>query len=465
MKIPKLLIILLTLHEITNAQLDSIIPKLKDYNRKILNEQVYIQTDRDVYYPGDTIWYKAYIRGKMFLNESNLSQELNLRLVNKRGTILDKNKLLIINSQSNGQLIVDDKTEEGFYYLVANTSWMENFEVDKAYVKKILIRDNLSTNYHMVPLYSKSAYFPGDTVKIKMMCYDNFNRQISGYNFKYSISTGEKPLNKKAVNNEEITFVLDNAIKDIPKCELKGSYKGYLLDTLFEIPTNLQMDVSFFPEGGYCINGLMGQIAFKATYANGKPAVISGSIVDVSGKKNFDVTTIHDGMGSFLFVPQKDTKFFFQPDGLNNSDKQFELPKGHDNGWQLKTIPQNGNRIITEIIKTSGEPEIALLTLRIRDYVCYYNIFQISQSKVLSIFTDSLPSGVGVITIFNQQMIPQAERLVFINYKKDNKIDLFTDKANYSPRDSTVVHLKIIGPDSIPVFGQFSISIFDKELG
>jgi hypothetical protein len=450
---------------ITNAQFDSIVSQLNNYNRKNLNEQVYLHSDRDVYYPGDTIWFKAYIRKRMFLNESNLSQELYVRLVNDKGVEMSNQKYFIDKSQASGQININNNIDEGYYYLLANTSWMENFDMRMIYAKKIFIKNEVVTKYRIEPILDKNIYFPGDTVRMRLQCYDNFNRSINDFSYKYIYTYNNKPISNRAYGIAEQQFMLDSFENVVPKIQVKGRYKDQILDTLFEIPSTKKLDVSFFPEGGRCINGLIGTVAFKAIYSNGSPANIKGYVTNEFNERITDIATEYNGMGSFLFMPEEDVKYYFVVEGSKYNGLRFELPKGLNQGWQLKTSFQKNNKIIVDVNKLNPATETALITLKIRDCIVHYNIIQIGLHAEISINTDSLPSGVGVISVFDNKLYPQAERLVFVNHKNTSKIKLELNKNSYTVRDSVQLKVKISDNEGIPLNGVFSVSIFDNELG
>jgi hypothetical protein len=146
---------------------------------------------------------------------------------------------------------------------------------------------------------NKEIYKQGDTVKLQMNCYDNYNRLVSNLNYKYKIISGNNTSKSKATTKNTLVYTLDSTIKSVQKIEINSIINGFTIDTVFEINTNANMDISFFPEGGKCINGLNSQIAFKATYRNGLPADIIGKVVDEKGSVILNTNTLHNGMGVF----------------------------------------------------------------------------------------------------------------------------------------------------------------------
>lgn len=80
------------------AQFFQAISNMDKFNSLTANEQVYVHTDCEVYAPGDTIWFKAYIRNKASMERTNLSRMFYLNLVNKYGKIVVEKKFVITNA-------------------------------------------------------------------------------------------------------------------------------------------------------------------------------------------------------------------------------------------------------------------------------------------------------------------------------------------------------------------------------
>ena len=66
----------------------------------------------------------------------------------------------------------------------------------------------------------------------------------------------------------------------------------------------------FFPEGGDLIAGIENNIAFKAEDTYGQPHPVSGILYEQSGKMIYKFNSVHDGMGKFLIVPEKQDAFY-----------------------------------------------------------------------------------------------------------------------------------------------------------
>ncbi len=69
--------------------------------------------------------------------------------------------------------------------------------------------------------------------------------------------------------------------------------------------SNTNIDLQFFPEGGYLVNGLTSKVAFKAIDKNGQDVMVKGEITDNEHNKVVEFATQHFGMGAFNITPEK----------------------------------------------------------------------------------------------------------------------------------------------------------------
>lgn len=112
--------------------------KLDWQNFSLLREKVYLHTDRDYYYPRETIWFKAYLGYSMPLLRDTLSRLLYVELVSPEGEILSSKNIRIRNGFGWGEFVVPHPLAAGEYYLRSYTNWMRNYGKD-LYTKPVPI--------------------------------------------------------------------------------------------------------------------------------------------------------------------------------------------------------------------------------------------------------------------------------------------------------------------------------------
>ncbi len=108
-------------------------------NEKVPVEKIYLHTDREFYFAGETIWFKCYLTdsrsGKLIPGAENIY----INLVHESGTIVSESILLSLNGQSNSSISVPDTLKEGGYILQAFTDYLLNFGESSFFQKPLKI--------------------------------------------------------------------------------------------------------------------------------------------------------------------------------------------------------------------------------------------------------------------------------------------------------------------------------------
>src|SRR5664279_5169805 len=109
-----------------------------DDSLKII-EKVYLHTDRITYYPGDDIWFKAYLIDASERLLSSNSINLHVELISPDSKIIDNRVIKLENGLGNGDFKLAEKLQSGRYRLRAYTNYMRNFGDQLFFNKDITI--------------------------------------------------------------------------------------------------------------------------------------------------------------------------------------------------------------------------------------------------------------------------------------------------------------------------------------
>jgi len=219
--------------------------------------------------------------------------------------------------------------------------------------------------------------------------------------------------------------------------------------------------VSLLPEGGNLLAGTFCKVAFKAQNVNGYSETITGEVVDDRGEQICSVNTIYAGMGVFTFIPEKGKKYFLKSKNRNGLEKRFELPAVASTYAVFATSRNNSHLVSVE--KSADCPEKPLyLLIQTRGIPLYFDLWD-TQNKTLSIPGKEIPSGVIQFILFDADMNPLSERLVF-NKSNDNAVALFkTDKPVYGRREKVMAELSVKDMEGAIIDGSLSVSITDDN--
>ncbi len=451
-----------------------IIPKLETklyhFTEKTRSEKLYVQLDKYLYQPGDTLWFKAYTFFCPTNISSNLSNTLYTVLLDQDGNqILDK-KFLLSKEGAYGDFFLPDTLEDGFYKFIAYTSWMKNFEPENVFTCDIEIRQIFNKDFFTRLYFDKTSYSPGDIVKFIVHTMTIQKEPVTRVRYSYELISGKE----KIVEGKSKTS--ENG-KDTIQFTLPESRKSYLLkliithnkeeiEKVYNIPSEVvDIDLQFFPEGGDMVEGLESRIAFKAIDEFGHPFDFKGELLNENKNVIKNIQTDHKGIGSFILTPLINQSYYVRLTEPVRINKLFKLPEPESNGYVLKidTVTENNIRLKIKSSRPDKQEHICIF-VQIRGIKYWAAEGKITDEATMSIPTINMPAGIAQITLFNAAQIPMAERLVFVNKHRKLYIRVETDKETYGPRERVIATIKTKDESGNMVPAQFSLAVTDQEL-
>ncbi|MBL7871350.1 MAG: carboxypeptidase regulatory-like domain-containing protein [Cyclobacteriaceae bacterium] len=174
-----------------SASLKSEIVDWKNFS--LLREKVYIHTDRDYYYPRETVWLKAYMGYSMPTLRDTLSQTLYVELLSPDKERIDSKVYQINEGVAWGDFKLDEKLEAGQYYLRAYTNWMLNYGDSALFVKPIPILKVDENVLNNIPQFisessavisieaNKESYKAREKVIVTMQLHDEAGNPAVGH--------------------------------------------------------------------------------------------------------------------------------------------------------------------------------------------------------------------------------------------------------------------------------------------
>lgn len=177
--------------------------------------------------------------------------------------------------------------------------------------------------------------------------------------------------------------------------------------------------IQFFPEGGDIIAGVKNRVAFKANDQFGRPLKVKAKLFDNKGTLIQSVSSVHDGMGSFVFVPQNGIAYSVKWTDERNTEHNADLPQVKVSGVSMQVSVEDKKRVI--IINAGGELENSLQQIHLVGTMNQLLIFKndvslsANSSAKRIIPTADLPSGILTFTLFDNNWNAIAERITFVN--------------------------------------------------
>ena len=221
-------------------------------------------------------------------------------------------------------------------------------------------------------------------------------------------------------------------------------------------------EVSFFPEGGNLPEGILCKVAFKALNRNGYPETVSGEVVDETGSEIATVTTFHAGMGMFCFIPEQDQRYYLKCRNANGLEKQFEVPHPTPRAYSLTTTWRD-KKLLVGIQKSIHSPDIpCYLLVHCRGMALYFSAWD-KEKEFITFAEEQFPAGIIQCVLFDEQMNPLSERLVFNKNDDEVTAGFHTDKAIYETRENVISTLSLTDSGGYPLSGHLSVAITDDK--
>ena len=333
--------------------------------------------------------------------------------------------------------------------------------------------------------FDKQFYNPGETIWFKAYLFSNQEPSgISKTMYAELLDDQGKLLQRKT-----IPIVLASAASsfDLPlniasSNVMIRTYTQWMLnfDSSFlyvkSIPVNVakkqgkaglqpSSSIQFFPEGGDMINGLIAKVAFKAVDNRGFPITARGDILDNQNKKILSFSSVHDGMGFFIFQPAAGVTYKAQWKDQRGVSYETVLPPVRPAGVTLE-VKNQGNRIQFAIRRSQDAPDVTKFVTVVAQ-MHHQLVYRARANMAMNSFTsgaipvDKIPTGILHVTLFDEQSVPLAERIVMVNMQEHSFItDLNAALKKFEKRERNVIQIDV--PDTIAC--NLSVSVTDANV-
>jgi len=434
-------------------------------NAKYAAEKLYIQFDKPYYAAGDTIWLKAYLLNEPTYNLSARSGLLHIDLANDSNKVIKQYLLPVKDGLARGKIGLDEKVfKPGNYVMRVYTQWMRNFGNNAIYYKNItvtgagnwLVNENISKDKQGIAAQLQFTGMDKTPVANKVL---QLQVKVDG----------------KRVYGQNVTTDAEGRLNTAFSLPVKASGVSLIAEDKaggrkaiipVSIDREMNIDLQLLPEGGQLVAGFNSRIGFKAVASDGKGIAISGIITDQRQKEVTAFKSLHNGMGSFEFLPEKGASYTAKVTLPDGSVKSCPLPGVKASGTVLQVKNLSGDSLQVNIAATDSLVRAGnsyFLLAKARGVICYGAVVDLRQAKFIHsrLSTHLFPSGIVHFILTTIQGQPLNERLVYVDHHDGLRFDIRPDQQAYSPKDSVALHIKVTDKDGDPVVGNFSMAVTD----
>ncbi|MBR4801608.1 MAG: hypothetical protein IK041_02230 [Bacteroidales bacterium] len=384
--------------------------RFKAYSQLLSPEKLYLQTDRETYCVGDTVWFKGYLINNSMASEFPESNYIYVELltyyyaknvysnkIEETYRMAQRVKVKRRNGILHGYVVLDSDMNTGTAILRAYSYWALNFPADYIYSRMITVINPLKDNYV-----------------------------------------------KELVDHK------DDVTEDYLKVGVLNPFKK-------EKKAKHDVDCQFLPESGRYFAGQKAVLGVKCVDETGFGTIVEGEILDNKNNKVADFKTNSLGMGKVSFVPVSGISYYARIKDTRDVEKRVNLPAAESTGAMIN-LSYTGDNIIAELYATGNLDRDSLFFILSDGTEIFYSK-PLSAASKLALPINKLGEGVNVATIADSQGNIYAKRPFFVLPISEGGVELATDRKSYGQRDPVTCTITL----NRPVKGDLSVSVTDDS--
>ncbi|MQY80066.1 MAG: hypothetical protein GH151_12880 [Bacteroidetes bacterium] len=445
--------------------------KIEIYKKKFPKEIVYIQTDKNVYVPGENLFFKAYVKDVYSIHPSLLSQNLYLILLDSDGEETANKIFKIENGQAAGKITLHNTLNEGKYTFIGYTDLMQKGNPENVFVKTIFLKKIDIPNIFVKISAPDTIFHPTEEAIVNVHLVKSDGKPLSKKSFTYVVKlNGESYTYGKGKSDKRGKAVIkanlpEHSVNSIVTVEATVKHTRITERNSIVIPTKkTPINLEFFPESGNFINGLETKVSFKATDLLGNPVDIEGQILEKSNKIVTTFKSMEKGIGYFTITPEINNPLKVKityPHGIN---QLYDLPEIFAGGIVL-SLENATNDFLSFKISTNRQnpPDFSHCILEMEGQLVWHKSFLLKNRFTFQIPVKDLPGGKMQCTIFDINGQPIAQRAVFLN-KPNHNVEVKTAKNTYKSHEEINLNIRVQHHDGDPAPADLSVAVTDANL-
>ena len=444
---------------------DTITSRMAEQLNMYPKEKLHVHIDRSCYLPGDTLWFKAYMVNASSHIPIRLSRYVYVELVNPENETIDRVKIRPDEmNQFHGYIPIPENLAGGNYSLLAYTRYMLFEENQPVFKRDVCIA--LASNWETAHLKATILSPHGEITGAQLQLWDNSQKQIPLKRVKAVCNKG-KPVSAKLYDEGKIELRIQNekvtseACMRIDMTDIRNNvFRQYAA-----ISTGTEdYDVTFYPEGGYLLEGTPCRTAYKVLDVSGNSIAATLQLMDEQGNVMATSETLHSGMGVFTFTPESGKRYIVQTFNKQGVKKVFELPPVQSSAYGIVIKDHQEDMQISINSALHSPHEELLLLAHVRGKMICAQWLLSDKGDIITIAKDQYPSGIVQCLLLDKNYNVLSERLGFIPYRKAIMCKVRNDKDSYGKRELIHTNLSLVDVNGNPVKGNLSVSITDGTM-
>ncbi|MBP3419180.1 MAG: hypothetical protein J6K74_01115, partial [Marinifilaceae bacterium] len=413
-----------------------------DYVSSVRNEKVYLQTDRDSYQPGDTMFLRGFLFNATTNQEVDCSRYIYVDVVDRSGVLYWREKIAYNTQDSsfNGYFALADNLSQGEYYVRAFTYWMQEQGEEMFFRKRFYVINPFD---HGVSCNMDVLNDKGGTRLLKINFVNSVGEKYQHIKFNYFIP-GETPDTMMMTANTGYSGQTQIRIEDPNSDHIWIAFSHdvpWSFERYFKLPeSKTDFDVQFFPEGGAMICGVEQRVALKSIGRDGLAVHVKGYIESAAGVKVVNVETNHLGMGSFIIEASPNEKYIAVLTTDDGNTKRIDIPVVESGEHYAVQLSQNGESVTYNVLANEGT-DLSDKYIFINSRGMPMGVYPVSYTMGKPMDFSFAPEGIMNFTLIDKQGKVYSNRMWYHRHKPQQSLTI-SDGNQVTPRKEREVQIE-----------------------
>ncbi len=424
------LLFVLTFHGVfaqeTVQVLDQISEKLPAGLNALPLEKVYVMTDKDVYTPGEIIWFNALAISRSGFEARNLGGEINVNLYDATGKFITGDRYKSGQPQTAGDLKIPEILPLGVYYLAAFSPL--HLDPEEAFVKTIYI-DQAYESEPVVSLASPDKVYPsGSKAGIELKISGHDGSPVDRFSFDFAIIHKGNTIASGKLRSDKGSALIDAALPSVAGNEpviLTLSHPKNLWMYKYALKTDSDsIRVTFYPEGGNVVAGAVSKMGFYTTHHGGNAVDLEADVLDSEGNVVSKASTLVKGFGVFPFRMDPGKSYSMVITSEYGKGQKFPLPEQTRDKIALSVTQTDMDAVYVDLYAPDDSPRQVSLAVTEKFNMVWAASFQLVRSARVKIPVADFDPGIQMISAFDPAGKLLASRLIYTPEKNQLNISV-----------------------------------------
>ncbi|MCA9669367.1 MAG: hypothetical protein KC503_27415 [Myxococcales bacterium] len=442
--------------------------KLDAYHARHRTRRLYVHVDKPLYRPGETIWFRVWQLDTATLAAHRGGHGISVQLLDPRGSVLSRKRIRALAGLATNDFVIPATAAGGEYVVRVRSDLGDTIK------RAVIVSSYQPPRIKKKVEFLRKAYGAGDRVAAAVALHRATGEVLAKQRFTALMTVDEVSVARK-------TFSTDAKGNALVRLQLPAKIRrgdglltilvadGGVTESMQKrIPITLH-EISFhmYPEGGKLVRGLPGRVYFSAKNLIGKPADVSGRVVDSSGASVTAFRSFHNGLGRFEITPRDGERYFVEITKPRGIRQRIVLPTAARHGCSLQAVDDYRSRrgdLRVALWCKKRQRLIVSAVLREKRLGLGALIVRARRPRVISLPMPRGAQGAVRVTIFDSKLTPLAERLVYRARGADLRIKLAAKRKIYSPRDNVQLQLTTTDRAGKPVEADLSLAVVDDTV-